>query len=560
MAERGGPLWTNNFDNPSDWTIDNEAGNSDDWVIGTGGPSGSFAIAALTSTSGGNFALFDSDLLCSGNQLANLTTANPIDLSLSGGAILEFEQFYRRFADLTYVQVSTDGTNWTTFEVNAELNNNDAVGSNPDLAQVNIASVTGGEATVWIRFQFYSPSSYVPPAGAVGCAYAWMVDDIALYEAPANDLIAEDLIMGDIIDDYAYSKIPVTQAGEVIVGAQVRNFGTADQNNVSLDWEVTLDGSSVATGTAAGEVLHPAGVLDTVWINTGYTPMAAGDLEVTVTVSADETEEVPANNEVAGGLEITEYVWGHDYEDEDYFLLGYAATDPDGTDGFEMGASYFALADGDMIYALQFALGSTTTSQSVTAKVYEDDLANGPVSETVYDIMPGDLSSGTVNFITVVLDDPVPMTSGSVYTASVEISSGDDAYILGNSIDDGDGGQALYLGTDGTWYNWIGLTTSMRLNLDETTNIEENEDVSGVYMYPNPTNDNLTVGFVAKDDQNMTINVIGTDGALVLSEQLTTKVGQNSTVTFNVEGLAAGMYMVQIQGANSILTQRVVVK
>jgi hypothetical protein len=165
-----------------------------------------------------------------------------------------------------------------------------------------------------------------------------------------------------------------------------------------------------------------------------------------------------------------------------------------------------------------------------------------------------------VNFITVVLDDPVPMTSGSVYTASVEISSGDDAYILGNSIDDGDGGQALYLGTDGTWYNWIGLTTSMRLNLDETTNIEENEDVSGVYMYPNPTNDNLTVGFVAKDDQNMTINVIGTDGALVLSEQLTTKVGQNSTVTFNVEGLAAGMYMVQIQGANSTLTQRVVVK
>jgi hypothetical protein len=558
MAERGAAIWTNDFETPADWTIDNEAGNSDDWVIGTTGPSGSFAIDALTSTGGGNFALYDSDLMCSGNQIGNLTTANPIDLSASGGVILEFEQFYRRFADLTYVQVSTDGTNWTTFEVNADLNNNDAVGSNPDLAQVNIASVTGGEATVWIRFQFYSPSSYVPPAGTPGCAYAWMIDDVALYEALANDLIMEEVIPGDVINDYVYSRIPVTQATEVIAGALVRNFGTADQNNISLDWEITLDGSSVATGTEAGATLLAAGALDTVWISTGYTPDAVGELEISVTASSDESEEVPENNELSNGFEVTDFVWGHDDEELDYFGLGYDATEE--AAGFEMGADYFCQVDGDMIYALQFALSSSTTSSSVIAKVYEDDPANGPVSETVYDIMPGDLSSGAINFITVVLDDPVAMTAGSVYSATVEISAGDDGYILGNSEDDNDGGQSLYLGSDGNWYNWVGLTTSMRLNLDGTIGIEENEDLTGLYMYPNPATDNFTVGFVAKDDQDMTVNILGANGALVLSEQVVAKVGQSSTVTFNVDGLASGIYMVQLQGAKSTITQRIVVQ
>ncbi|MFM1876460.1 MAG: hypothetical protein RL266_2197 [Bacteroidota bacterium] len=560
LSSRGNALWANGFETPSEWVIANEVGNSDNWVIGTGGPSGSFAIDAITSTGGGNFAMFDSDLLCSGNQLANITTANSIDLSASGGVVLEFEQYYRKFADLTYVQVSNDGVNWTSFEVNAELSNNDFCDGNPNLAQVNIASVTAGQATVWIRFQFYSPSNYIPPAGAVGCAYAWMIDDVALYEAPANDLVMQKVISGDIINDYAYSKVPVTQATEVIVGAVVLNFGTAAQSNVSLDWEVTLGGTSVATGTEAASASLASGDVDTVWISTGYTPDAVGELVVTVTASADESEDVPANNEGAGGYEITDYVWGHDYEDQDYFLLGYEASEPDGSSGFEMGADYFPQMDGDVIYALQFALGSSTTSSSVIAKVYEDDPANGPVSETVYDIQPGDIPTGQINFITVVLDEPVAMNAGSLYTATVEISAGDDGFILGNTIDDGDGGQSLYLGGDGTWYNWIGLTTSMRLNLDETIGIEENEDVTGVYMYPNPATDNFTVGFVAKEDQDMTVNILGSNGALVLSEQVVAKVGQSSTVTFNVDGLASGIYMVQLQGAKSTLTQRIVVQ
>src|SRR5687767_6685685 len=71
-------LWSDDFTTPANWVIANEAGNSDNWVIGTNGPAGGFAIPDITTT--GNFALFDSDVLCSGNQIANLTTKNSIDL------------------------------------------------------------------------------------------------------------------------------------------------------------------------------------------------------------------------------------------------------------------------------------------------------------------------------------------------------------------------------------------------------------------------------------------------------------------------------------------------
>src|SRR5688572_8052256 len=60
-------IWSDDFSTPSNWVIANTAGNSDNWVIGTTAPNGSFPIPAIAST--GNFALFDSDLLCSGDQV-----------------------------------------------------------------------------------------------------------------------------------------------------------------------------------------------------------------------------------------------------------------------------------------------------------------------------------------------------------------------------------------------------------------------------------------------------------------------------------------------------------
>ncbi len=539
---RGGGLTCSldeSFDSgfPSAWT-NVETNANENWVWG----------ATSGNGDGGMDIAYDAAL---GNQDESIIT-EAIDLSALPNPGLYFDWFASYFwavspndnYDLT-VSISTDGgSSWT-----ALWSEEDAGEFETFTWYTEVIDLAAYASETSVTFEF----NYTGNDGAQAA-----LDNISVCSLPANDLRLDYVYTGDVVNDYIYKKIPVTQAVEIVAGAIVTNFGVAAQTNLSYDWEITLDGSSVASGTEAGAASLAAGATDTVWVSTGYTPSAVGEIVVSFEVSADETEEVPADNAGEASVEITEYVWGHDDEELDYFGLGYDATEE--AAGFEMGADYFCQVDGDMIYALQFALSSSTTSSSVIAKVYEDDPANGPVSETVYDIMPGDLSSGAINFITVVLDDPVAMTAGSVYSATVEISAGDDGYILGNSEDDNDGGQSLYLGSDGNWYNWVGLTTSMRLNLDGTIGIEENEDLTGLYMYPNPATDNFTVGFVAKDDQDMTVNILGGNGALVLSEQVVAKVGQSSTVTFNVDGLASGIYMVQLQGAKSTITQRIVVQ
>ncbi len=62
---------------------------------------------------------------------------------------------------------------------------------------------------------------------------------------------------------------------------------------------------------------------------------------------------------------ITDFSWGHDDENLDYIEYGYAATEPDGANGFELGARFFSQVNGDYIYALEFPLGDNTSYTSV---------------------------------------------------------------------------------------------------------------------------------------------------------------------------------------------------
>jgi hypothetical protein len=486
-------------------------------------------------------------------QDESLITA-PIDLSAIPTVGLYFDWFMSYYwgvdpndnYDLT-VSISVDGgTNYTTLWTEADAGTFDSYAW---FTKVIDLSAYASQTAAIFKFNYN---------GTDGAQAKF--DNINFCSLPANDLRLDLVYTGDVINDYIYTRMPLSQATEVIAGAISSNFGVAAQTNLSYDWTVTLDGSTVASGTATGAASLATGEVDTVWVSTGYTPTATGEVLVSFEVSADQTENVPGDNTLEESLLVTDYEWGHDYEDEDYFGFGYAGNDPDGSGGFEVGARFFCQVDGDMIYALQFPLSSTTTSVSVTAKVYEDETTNPAVSETVYDIQAGDLSGTGVNFITIVLDDPVTMTTGSVYTATVAIEAGDSGYILGNDVDDNDGGQTVYFVNDDTWYNWVGLTTAMRLNLDETIGIEENEDVSGVYVFPNPATDVLNVGFLSKQNQNIDMNIISLNGSLIQTQQVVGKAGQSNSVRFDTENLAPGVYMIQMIGANSTLTQRVVVQ
>lgn len=180
-------IWSSDFSNPSDWVSTTDGSLSDSWTIGTNGPSGSFAIFAIESLTANNgFALFDSDLSCSGNQIVNLTMTGSANCSELDLVELRFFEFYRRFNDSTFVFVSANGgVDWTKFSVNSFFSTN-GTSDNPQQIRIDLSSVAAHSAEVKIRFQYWSPADYEGPAnGGPGCGYAWMIDDVSI-GPPAN--------------------------------------------------------------------------------------------------------------------------------------------------------------------------------------------------------------------------------------------------------------------------------------------------------------------------------------------------------------------------------------
>jgi hypothetical protein len=415
---------------------------------------------------------------------------------------------------------------------------------------INLAAYAN-ETAVRFRFNYY---------GTDGAQAS--IDNINICTLPSQDLALTYVYHGDVIGDYVYTKIPLAQTTEVIAGFIVRNNGVSDLTNLQVNWAVTLSGSNVATGTANGPALSVSGQVDTIWVSTGYTPSAVGTYTVTGTAAAAEQDEVSANNTLSSSFAVTQFTWAHDYESEQYGGYGYAANSANGAQGYQMGASYYAASTGGTIHAVDFALFSSTanptTAQSLLVHIYRNELDAGPISTTVYDIMPGDLSTSAVNFITVPLQDPVVIEADKVYTATIEVEAGDAAYIMGNSIYDNDNSQAVYIGAEGSWFNWVGLTTSMRLNLDPSVGIAENADLTGIQMFPNPANDVLTVKFNSNEANDIRINIVSMDGKLVFTQNARAFSGQ-FTSRISLDGLSTGLYSVQVMSNNATYTQKVAV-
>lgn len=552
------------FSTPANWVFGNSSTPTADWVISTTVATGSFSSSygiVESETAANGFAMFDSDGLGSGSSAHNswIQLANSVDLTGFSSVAVAFQQYNVRYQNNNYLEVSTDGTTWTTYEVTPAAPLNDA-GDNPEYVTINISgAVSVNPATVWIRFRFEGTWDYV-----------WYVDDVAFVEGASNDLVMNDVWHGDIINAFEYQQIPLDQVTEVVIGATCENKGGANQTNAVYTWDISDASGSLATGTFAANstTLAPTSS-DTTWYATGFTPSATGDYTVTVSVAGDQADEAPGDNEAVSMFKVTDNIFAHDDEDNIEFIV--TGTDASGgVAEFKM-ALYYEIQAAANLTAVQVAFGRLTTTTSCIIEVFDavnDQALSNPIATEVYDILPGDVSTG--NGVTIFTDilindgDGVMLDAGGLYLISIgNTGTGEELYLEASGGDD-DRARLGYgpFGAGGAidWYTGYTSSPIIRANFDETIGIEENEDVSGVSIYPNPTTDNLNINFVSKENQNITINVIGVDGALVFSDNLTTKVGQSTKTTVDFANLAKGIYMVQLVGSNSSLTQRVVVQ
>jgi hypothetical protein len=539
-------LWSSDFSTPADWAITNGAGTSDSWVIGTGVPSGSFAIAGILSTTAANgFALFDSDALCSGDQDAYLTTANSINLSAANAVVLNFESYYRKYTDKIFVGVSNDGTNWTDFEIHSTYVLNEADATNPTVESVNISSVAANQATVWIRFEFRSLAA----DGQDGCDYAWMVDDIEITDiAIANDLVVYSTYLQNSVTGY-YGIIPQNQTASVSFSQKVENIGTADQTNVVLTAKVNDGTSDLFTGTSTPATII-SGNIDSLGVSTTFDVVATGDKTYTIAYNVDQTEtdENLLDNIDTLGFSTSDVMFARTTLNPSIYVSTTNLAALGAGDGMVI-ANNFSFAQESAVAAITLMI-YTGTSEGVTfkGKIYNALDMTEIASTDPYTVTAADV---TAMYATTIFTNPVNIAAGSFIVAGIEMTYGANVV---NTLCEKTEIQLpeynnVYLPNYAGGAAWINLsgagTPVVLLGLTTPSSVSSVSEKS-VSIYPNPTTGIVNI----TNAENATINVYNQVGSLVK-----TATNVNSIDLSNV---ANGTYIVKVTTNTNTIVKNIV--
>lgn len=230
-------IWTNDFSVSTQWQIGNLAGNTQNWVISTTGPTGTYSgsMGPINSATAANgFAMYDSDAIgTSANQLGDqnafIRTVSPFSCVGHPYVKLSFQQLYRKYHCQTFVSVKAGTGSWVEIEVNSNLAVNDM---GDDFVEVDISSIAGDSANVYIAFRYYGEWDY-----------AWMIDDI----------VVEDNVLNDAETNYVFTLGKIPQGISHQVTALVHNAGAADILNAGVNLNVS--GSNIFTGSQTIDTL-----------------------------------------------------------------------------------------------------------------------------------------------------------------------------------------------------------------------------------------------------------------------------------------------------------------
>ena len=390
-------IWCDNFSVPANWTRSTSGGYTDSWKISNVAPGGSYTTSRgrISSTSGGNYAIFNSDSMGSSgdNQWAHLTTTNGINCTNYGTVTLNFQENYKKFYDSTLVYISTD--NFVTsnrYVVNEDFSNNTYSG-NPKNISLDISNAAAGKSNVKVRFTFRSTQNMGTLAG---WGYAWEIDDVCLTGiAPGNDLPVPDFT--------------ATTTTEISPGQSV---SFQDLSTYATSWLWTFEGGTPATSTAQ----NPTGI---VYNTGGYYKVTLAATNQNGTIATTKTDYIHVYDDcsydesnILATDDITYYgapgtYWGYVPGHNGETILSYAEKIDIGTLSGKVKSLAVAVAKAD-------SMGGTTT---VTFNVYAN--AGGvPGSVLGSRTVPvSSLDAGYVNYI-----DIAPVSVSGTYFVGFDIT------------------------------------------------------------------------------------------------------------------------------------------
>jgi hypothetical protein len=555
-------LWSDDFSTPANWTIDNsgQSGVEFGWNINNTSE-GWYSANGISSTSGGNFAeLVNGDPTASPatqalNVVYTLTTAQPIDIAALGGnneVSLQFEQYGARYNDLQEIQISTDGITFTTVGNNLDKPVLTSAGgsayTNPDLKIINLATfLSATPSPIWVRFSWTTnfPGSATSPI--VWITYGWYIDDVKIVTNPTNDLSVTGSYWGSL--GLPYYQIPDEQVTTIEFSADVFNGGINTQNNVKLNINAN---NGAWTGSSA-----PASIasLDTAVLEstTFYIPPATpGAISITRTITADSTDDIPANNAIANiDFTVTDFIYARDKGTP-------SSSTSNGTDGFEVG-NLFDIFQDQTLKAINVRLpggaSGATVGTEIFVKVYSVDATTGDFlfesESALLTLAANNLGTNLV----MELEPFIDVFAGTTYLAVV------GAYSAGLRVSNAGQSEpqtSFFLDlADNTWY-YTTSTPMVRMNFDPILSVAEQTEITQAVVLPNPTTANATLRFDLQNTTDVTVLVTDVSGKIMQNNSFNQLVAGTQEITLAAEQWAAGIYTVRITSNGQALTKKFV--
>jgi len=555
------PFFTDDFSNPSNWTlIDLDWGGLQNWIITTNGPQGSYSqpMGAIASTSASNgFALYDSDFLNTAytNQDALLIYNYPVDCSNYAYININVESYHRKFHDSVFVEVSTDSITWDRYEVHADLGVTDQ-SANPEFVSVNISATAGNQPVVYFRFHYEGEWDY-----------AWMLDDVSFTETPNNKLTISDetiggwwigyLTAGGMGLDYTFNPMNQVTANPYHFEAVLKNQGIATQNS-KLHVEVLDDLNTQVFRDSSTNLTLTMSMQDTLEVSNSFTPANMGIYYMQMWGEGDSA----ITDTTYMASIVTDTVFGRDWGQEDgYWRVGRSC--------------------GGMVLGVDFDIYVTDDLTSVSAYVNDISVANAVMFGALYEVDPqGDpiwlaqtddhiiQTTDLGNWVTIPFNGGQTLTAGTAYMIAIggyahpldtfAISTSGTGQGATNHIQDN--GCGLGSGGFGDWY-WISSVPMIRMNMGmpwTPSNISETTFEGRLEVYPNPTNNNITIDLSNTTSDDYSISLSNALGEEVYSY----RAFLNGTFKkdLDLSSFAKGVYLLNIINSNSSVTERIVVE
>lgn len=479
----------------------------------------------------------DDAAVCDCDMQAVALTTPAIDLTGRTNCALECNVFLDQSfgGGPARVQVSTNGTDWTT------LITLSAVPHAWQPLWIDL-SAFDGSASLQLRFTWSDNGQY---------AAGFALDDVCVYERATNDLALVEASPADMTSDLffgsdrgmVYRMLPLEQFSTgVKVSAVVLNRGTSTLSDVSFTAEAVMDGTQQAVNTSTVAATLAPGQRDTLTVDLDWTPGAPGKVYFNWNAQHIGPEDLPGNQAWSDSIRLT----GPGF-DGAYNSMAVDRNTVDGSmgvpgDKFSAGARFELEGAGSTIHGLRvrYAFGTEEGAQ-VRARLM-DGLLNELATSTVLEVSGDDLyTSFYGDPVYVPFTEPYGPVTSDVF-ALIESIPDSGAVRVATSGASPYGGAVLLKGLTEV-VNWTGRMPWVRLALDEPmVGMMHPPGSEALALFPCPADQwsNLVLGEPASAPAYW--HVLDATGRVVRTVQVNTG---DARISIDVAGLANGTYLVR---------------